>query len=258
MTSLEYDALTLIQPIKFNLPIDEKSSDYFKEITGNRKSRGNSKPGVYVFINKMNGCCYVGSTVSLSDRLHSGYFSSTKTNRNIDLVLREEGLDKFTLELYPIPAFLIDNLNQEEDINKEVENNLYTSDDNLILRGKNLVLALEQYLILLLNPEYNTLKVASSSAGAVLPQRYKLSYFYDECFALRASHKKELIFISESRTNLAKLLNISASHLVSLQYDKNNMKLYFNRFFYCDDKLSEKEYTTNLISDEALTTLIKE
>lgn len=65
-----------------------------------------------------------------------------------------------------------------------------------------------------------------------------------------------MIYISESRTNLAKLLNISASHLVSLQYDEDNSKLYFNRFFYCDDKLSEKEYTTNLISDEVLTTLI--
>jgi group I intron endonuclease len=250
----EYDALTLIQPIKFDLPIDDKSSDYFKEIIGSRKSRGVSKPGVYVFINKMSGCCYVGSTVSLADRLHAGYFSSTKKNRNIDLVLREEGLDKFTLELYPLPASLIDNLNQEaikgEDLQAPRSDNLYLSDD-LILRGKNLVLALEQYLILLLNPEYNTLKVASSSAGAVLPQRYKLSYFYDEV-------KKELIYISESRTKLAKLLNISASHLPSLKYDKNNSKLYFNRFFYCDDKLSEKEYTTNLISDEALTTLIKE
>lgn len=91
--------------------------------------------------------------------------------------------------------------------------------------------------------------MASSSAGGVLPPRYKLSYFYEEV-------KKEWMDISESRTTLAKLLNISASHLVSLQYDEDNSKLYFNRFFYCDDKLSEKEYTTNLISDEVLTTLI--
>lgn len=100
----EYDALTIIQPVKFNLPIDDESRDYFPEITGNLKSRGDSKPGVYVFIHKLNGCCYVGSTVSLADRLHSGYFSSTKKNRKIDLVLREEGLDKFRLELYPLPA----------------------------------------------------------------------------------------------------------------------------------------------------------
>lgn len=79
-----------------------------------------------------------------------------------------------------------------------------------------------------------------------------MSYFYDEV-------KKELIYISESRTKLAKLLSISASHLVSLKYDNNNKyKLYFNRFFYCDDKLSEKEYTTNLRSDEALTRFIRE
>ena len=61
----EYDAITLIQPIKFNLPIVGESSGYFKEIVGKRKSRGVSQPGVYVFINKRNGCCYVGSTKPL-------------------------------------------------------------------------------------------------------------------------------------------------------------------------------------------------
>ena len=131
-------------------------------------------------------------------------------------------MEKFTLELYPLPVFLINNLNKG--INREEDNLLpRVATDDLILRGRNLVLALEQYLILLLNPEYNTLKVASSPAGAVLPHRYKSCYFYDET-------KKELIFISESRTKLAKLLNISASHLVSLKNDKNNLKLYFNRF----------------------------
>lgn len=52
-------------------------------------------PGAYIFSNKNIGFTYVGSSISLVDRLFRGYLGSTLGNRKIDLALKESGFDYF-------------------------------------------------------------------------------------------------------------------------------------------------------------------
>ena len=118
----------------------------------------------------------MGSSTSLANRLKTGYFVPILQNREIDIAIKEVGLDQFYLDIYLIPENLID--------------------PNSLTKSKNLSLALEQILILQHNPEYNVLKVAGSPAGdkrsleSILPsikKNRKPIYLYDEI-------NKELIY----------------------------------------------------------------
>jgi len=97
--------------------------------------------GVYIFQNKLNGKRYVGSSINLSGRL-SNYFqtrggeNSPNFGMAIYRALLKYGFDNFSLTVILIP-----------DATRES------------------VLALEQHVMDTLNPEYNILKVAGSSAG---------------------------------------------------------------------------------------------
>lgn len=117
---------------------------------------------------------------------------------------------------------------------------------------RNLVLVLEQIFILLLNPEYNRLKVAGSAAGnkiqkelmlPVFEKARKITYLYD-------GEKKELIYQAKSRTLLSEALGLKRRFAPK--------ELYLNRFFISDELLSEKEYSNNLLSSEAFIALISE
>ena len=180
----------------------------------------------YSLIKKKNGFNYVGSSTSLANRLKTGYFVPILQNREIDIAIKEVGLDQFYLDIYLIPENLID--------------------PNSLTKSKNLSLALEQILILQHNPEYNVLKVAGSPAGnkrsleSILPSIKKNSkpiYLYDEI-------NKELIYKADSRINLSKVINNSSSNIVKLLKSGD---LYLNQFIFSDQLLSESEYTTNPI-----------
>lgn len=168
----------------------------------------------------------MGSSTSLANRLKTGYFVPILQNREIDIAIKEVGLDQFYLDIYLIPENLID--------------------PNSLTKSKNLSLALEQILILQHNPEYNVLKVAGSPAGnkrsleSILPSIKKNSkpiYLYDEI-------NKELIYKADSRINLSKVINNSSSNIVKLLKSGD---LYLNQFIFSDQLLSESEYTTNPI-----------
>ena len=144
VTESEFEILRNIIPKRFELPIREKGD--FIEIVGKYARNGKSgRSGVYVFINKKNEFCYIGSSVQLANRLARGYLGSTLGNRKINLVLKELGLNSFYLDIYVLPENLINALETD--------------------KIKHLTLFLEQYFILCYNPVYNILKVAGSSAG---------------------------------------------------------------------------------------------
>jgi len=131
-----------IEPVKFNLPGD----DYLTELLGGYvRGKAKGKSGIYIFTNKKTGFNYVGSSISLANRLKTGYFVANLQNRVIDLAIKQVGLDQFSLSIYLIPESL--------------------TGSNSLTKIKNLTLALEQILILQLNPEYNVLKVVGSAAG---------------------------------------------------------------------------------------------
>lgn len=110
-------------------------------------------------------------------------------------------------------------------------------------------LALEQILLLVINPEYNVLKVAASPAGlkgtqesmlANLMKTSKVTYVYD-------NKAKKLLFSSSSITKLAQILNIDLGNLSRL-INKNS--LYLDRILFSNQLLSD--YLEDVISSEEL------
>ena len=113
----------------FNLPLTQRL-----EV---RKSLLGKYGGVYIFQNKINQKRYVGSSINLVKRISNYYdLNRIKSSLIISKALEKYGLDSFTLQIFRVP-----------NISKEA------------------TLALEQYLINSLRPEYNILKIAGSSAG---------------------------------------------------------------------------------------------
>lgn len=233
LSSNEFNALNSINPEKFNLPVDKS----FTEFVGKyERGNGKGKAGVYMFTHKQNGYNYIGSSISLANRLKTGYFVPNLQNRAIDLAIKEEGLSQFSLSVYLIPEHLTGSIAKKK---------------------KFLSLALEQILILQINPEYNVLKVAGSPAGnkrsleSMLPsfiKNRKLTYLYDNL-------NKELIYISESRSEFAKAMKYDGSNLSRHLRTKD---LYLNRFIISNERLSESEYTTSLISSDSFLALLNE
>lgn len=243
LSSSDFDLLRKIEPIRLELPVDANS---LAKVVGKYVRDGSiGKAGVYKFTNKLDGFCYIGSSISLANRLATGYLGPKLGGRVIDLAIKDTGLNMFNLELYIIPEEIVERINRDFPDVKNGKTQL-----------KNITLALEQIFLLTVNPEYNVLKVAGSPAGlkrtpeSMLPsfiKNTKATYFYD-------TQNKELIFISKSRGELAGLTpvgyNISG-------YIQGNNRLYLNRFFISDHPLSEDTYTTNLLSRDDLPTYIK-
>jgi len=95
--------------------------------------------GVYILQNKLNGKRYVGSSINLASRIRS-YFYTGLGSANYGMViywaLLKHGCDNFSLTVILLPS-----------------------------ATKEAVLALEQYCIDSLRPEYNISPTAGSSAG---------------------------------------------------------------------------------------------
>ncbi len=223
LTLEEFNLLNSIQPIRFESPFLDSA---LPEIIGKPLREGKGIKGVYVFTNKLNGDCYVGSSINLALRLKDGYFGNLPATgkRKIEVAIIKYGLANFYLDLFLIPT-------------------LFESSDKDIKKYLHLVLSLEQMLIMEINPELNEIKVAGSNPGYLKDKNLKKSYLYDDL-------NKELIYIADGRKNLAKIL---ACHVDTIKrYLATKNKLYLNRFFIADKMLSDQKYTVNLKSLESL------
>lgn len=264
--------LTKDQPIIFDeLPLSKEGKNHLQSILGVTKRGVNSKPGVYIFINKITGERYVGSSIALASRLNDDYLRKGKNlgNRPIELAINRYGLANFKLQVFVLSQELLRNIYPKNDfsLTSEEEGILPRSlpmaaDDPKAVEVikkeiRNLVLVLEQIFILLYNPEYNKLKVAGSVAGnkkdkelmeTVFEKRRKITYLYDQ-------EKKELIYIANSRTLLSEVLGLKRRLIPN--------QLYLNKFFISDELLVsscdeiENGYTNNLLSSNALAASIK-
>ncbi|GAA5133768.1 hypothetical protein GCM10023339_69810 [Alloalcanivorax gelatiniphagus] len=244
LSSSDFDLLKKIKGIKLDLPVDPAR---LAEVIGKYvHGTGTGKAGVYKFTNKINGFCYIGSSVSLANRLSTGYLGPKLGNRVIDTAIKDSGLDKFYLELYLIPREI------EERILRD-----FTTGVDRKQQFKIFSLALEQIHLLIFNPEYNVLKVAGSPAGlkrtpeSMLPsfiKSSKVTYLYDQ-------KNKELVYASQTRGELAELVP-TGINIGKYLYGKN--RFYLDRFFVSDHPLSEDIYATNLRSKADLLTYVKE
>lgn len=246
-----FNLLKEIQPIRLELPV---SSSKLAEHVGNYSRKGESgKVGVYVFTNKLNGFSYVGSSISLANRLSTGYLGPNLGNRVIDLAIKDIGLENFYLDLYIIPQYLID-LDTTEFSAQATKDKTPLSVKS---RVKSLSLALEQMFILEFNPEYNVLKVAGSPAGlkrnpeSMLPslvKNSKATYVYD-------NKANKLIFVAKSRSDLTKFMGLDLRNLSRILKTKS---LYLDRFIISSKLLNESDFITDLIKPEELFNLISE
>lgn len=111
------------------LPIDRAGMVSFRNL-----EKSGKPAGVYVFQHKVTGEQYVGSSTNLIERVRFHYYG--KTHGRLAQHLKVNGIGNYTVSVTVLPDHLV---------------------------SKNNILALEQYLIFLLNPSVNFLKVANSS-----------------------------------------------------------------------------------------------
>lgn len=112
-----------------NLPIDREGMETFRDLSNNGEPSG-----VYVFQHKSTGEQYVGSSINLIDRVRSHYYG--KTHGRLAQHLVKDGIGSYKVKILVLPKALASKAN---------------------------VLALEQFMIFLINPSINFLKVANSS-----------------------------------------------------------------------------------------------
>jgi hypothetical protein len=228
----EFNIISNITPTLIELPVEDK--DELVKLVGKYVRGGKTGvAGAYVFTNKTDGCCYVGSSISLANRLATGYLGPKLGNRKIDSAIRDGGLDSFTLDLYILPQELT-----EKRGNKFIP----PQGDGRI---KCFTLALEQILLLKFYPEYNVLKVAGSPAGlkrtpeSMLPSILKSSkplYLYDEV-------NKELIHTSNSQINMCKALGITERNVGKYIRESSFQKYtyFLNILFFFYSKIKKKD-----------------
>ena len=216
ITPEEFHLLKSIKPIRFELPFRTKK---FPEIIGKPLRKGMGTMGVHLLTNRVNGYQYVGSSINLATRLKDGYFGNLLLlggRRKIEAAILEHGLVNFYLDVFLIPA----------------QTRSYKAGNIRILH--HLVLSLEQMLILELNPKLNEIKVAGSNPGSLTGKSLKKTYLFD-------SVNKELIYITNGRINMAKIIGCNEEAIKRYLYHKN--KLYFKRFFIADEMPSDQEYS---------------
>lgn len=101
----ELEILRNIKPHRLELPVINK--DDLVKLIGKYKRNGElGVPGAYIFINRKNNFCYVGSSISLANRLATGYLGPKLGNRKIDLAIKEAGIRNFCLDIYIRPSML--------------------------------------------------------------------------------------------------------------------------------------------------------
>jgi group I intron endonuclease len=235
MSTEEFDILKNIQSFRLSYPFDIS----LPEQVGKSLIHGKGASGVYLFTNKINGERYLGSSINLASRLKNGYFGNLPLigQRKIERAIREYGLSNFYLDIYLLPSSVKSTTNS-------LESSILVKDTLRFL-----VLALEQMLIMELNPELNEIKVAGSSPGILTSKNLRNSYLYDGV-------NKQLIYIVNGRKNLANILGCNENAIKRYLAPKN--KLYLKRFFIADDILNNPEYTINFMSLSELEDCIRD
>jgi group I intron endonuclease len=123
------------------------NSDIRKELQG--------KSGVYMFLNKINGNCYIGSSINLNRRFRAHMYLVPSSNLPLYCAIRKYGLENF---LFLVLEYCEPNINT--------------------------CIKLEQKYIDLYNPDYNILKIAKSSFG--------FKHSSETIAKLKLKHKGEL------------------------------------------------------------------
>ena len=170
-----------------------------------KENRG--KSGVYRWVNTLTGDTYVGSAVSLSKRFSVYY--STKSVKEVLSRSRSKILS--ALLKYGYSAFRLEILE-------------YCEPSQTIIR--------EQYYLDLLEPEYNILRIASSSLGNILSEETKLKIsdsLKGRCLSDEVKEKMSIsrtgkIFSVETKNKLSELRKGKSSPFLGKTHSEETRK----------------------------------
>ena len=140
ITEQELEQLKALSYVEYKLPIVEPKLTQFTADYPKKVSQGKGKYGIYMFINQVSGVHYVGSSTVLHQRIRHYWKNWSGSVRKILLDIKTTGIQYFTLRIFLFPD---------------------------ALRDIRLTLALEQYYLLSINPQNNTLYVADGSPGGM-------------------------------------------------------------------------------------------
>nr|ATX62064.1 hypothetical protein [Tremella fuciformis] len=128
MSRAAYDAAVAATPISRNLPMTSSERTAF---AGSKVGDNTTLQGIYVFTNLITHSTRVGSAVSLGKRLYEHLTQGDKCSRILKRRFDNYGISNFTVTIYILPQTIT-----------------YTD-----------LLGVEQYFMLMLNPEYSGFKV---------------------------------------------------------------------------------------------------
>lgn len=203
-----------------------------------KENRG--KSGVYRWVNTLTGDTYVGSAVSLSKRFSVYY--STKSVKEVLSRSRSKILS--ALLKYDYSAFRLEILE-------------YCEPSQTIIR--------EQYYLDLLKPEYNILRIASSSLGNILSDETKLKIsnsLKGRCLSEEVKEKMSIsrtgrIFSVETKNKLSELRKGKPSPFLGKTHSEETRKKMSEGIgskveVFNKDTLETKIYPSNIKAAEAL------
>jgi len=140
ITENELEELKALFFDEYKLPLEGQQQQTFNSQFPVSCPKGKGEYGIYIYTNMVSMVAYVGSSTVLHERLRHYWkkFGNLVNLRKILMDIRVTGLSHFTLRVCCFPVHL---------------------------REVRLMLALEQYYMLLLNPQNNTIYVADGSPG---------------------------------------------------------------------------------------------
>jgi hypothetical protein len=222
ITQQELELLKTVKPVQLPYPLPS-ADDEVIAIVGKANPVSPKVAGAYLLTLLSDDRQYVGGTKQMAKRVR--YYYSSKglsETRPIAKLMKEFGPSSFSLSVYVISPDMFTQI-------KPFTNNYLTS----------LVLALEQYLILDLKPQINSVLVVggvstaesgSAALAEVIAKQMKPVYVYN-------TDKSQLLYISKSRADLSKDTGIHQVTINRHLNDKQGISPLYNTFVLSDGKL---------------------
>lgn len=207
------------------MPYPLPSLDYeVIAIVGKANKASPKVPGAYLLTLQSDGRQYVGGTKQMAKRVR--YYYNTKglaESRPIAKLMKEFGPTSFSLSVYLISSDMFAHLKPT------------IAWDNYLTT---LVLALEQYLILHLKPQLNSVLVVggvstsetgSAALAEVIAKQMKPVYVYN-------LDKSQLLYISKSRADLSKDVGLHQVTINRHLKDTQGVSPLYNTYLLSDSK----------------------
>lgn len=223
ITQEELDLIKTVKPVQLPYPLPS-ANDEVIAIVGKANPVSPKVAGAYLLTLLSDGRQYVGGTKQMAKRVRYYYNSKgLSESRPIAKLMKQYGPSSFSLNVYVINPDMFTHI-------KPVTNNYLTV----------LILALEQYLILELKPQINSVLVVggvstaesgSAALAEVIAKQMKPVYVYN-------TDKSQLLYISKSRADLSKDTGLHQVTINRHLNDTQGISPLYNTYVLSDSKLS--------------------